>query len=244
MICALIVAGGSGSRMKAPLKKQYLYLDGLPILAHVLTAFDRHPAVDRIILVAPENDLEWCRTDIIAPLRLHHDIRVAAGGRRRQESVMNGLRAVGSAEGIVMIHDGVRPFVGPSLMDACLAGVKQTGACIPAIPATDTLKQVDENGMVTATLDRRRVRLAQTPQTFAVDLIRRAHQLAGRHGFIATDDASVAEFAGATVAVVPGDPDNIKITTAQDMLVARAILERRVEKGEKRGRVVRRPSQQ
>lgn len=230
MICALIVAGGSGSRMRAPLKKQYLRLNGLPIVCHTLIAFDRHPAVERIILTAPENDLNWCQSEIIAPLSLDHDIHVVAGGGRRQESVVNGLKAVDAADGIVMIHDGVRPFVSPSLMDACLSGVNATGACIPAIPAIDTLKQVDENEVITGTLDRRRIRLAQTPQTFGVDLIRRAHQMAGRHGFIATDDASVAEFAGETVAVVPGDPENIKITTALDLLIARAILAGRDEK--------------
>jgi 2-C-methyl-D-erythritol 4-phosphate cytidylyltransferase len=227
MICALIVAGGSGLRMKAPLKKQYLRLNDLPIVSHTLIAFDRYPAVEKIILVTPENDREWCQSEIIIPLSLDHDIHVVAGGRRRQASVRNGLEAVGAADAIVMIHDGVRPFVSPSLMDACLAGVQATGACIPAIPATDTLKQVDENGLITGTLDRRRIRLAQTPQTFAVDLIRRAHQLAGRHGFVATDDASVAEFAGERVAVVPGDPDNIKITTPQDLALACAILARR-----------------
>jgi len=231
MICALIVAGGSGSRMKAPLKKQYLRLNDRPIVAHTLIAFDRHPAVEKIILVTPEKDRDWCRSEIIIPLSLEHDIQVVAGGRRRQASVLNGLKALGAASGIVMIHDGVRPFVSPSLMDACLSGVEATGACIPAIPATDTLKQVDEIGIITATLDRRRIRLAQTPQTFAIDLIRRAHQLAGRRGFIATDDASVAEFAGERVVVVPGDPDNIKITTAQDLVLAGAMLTRRASAG-------------
>lgn len=226
MICAVIVAGGNGTRMKAPVKKQYLNLDGLPIVAHTLMAFDRYSDLDRIILVVPEDDLEWCRADMVTPLSLDHDVKLVVGGQRRQESVINGLTAVGASDGIVLIHDGVRPFVRPSLISACLAGVHTTGACIPAIPATDTLKQVDENGMIIGTLDRRQIRLAQTPQTFSLDLIRRSHQLAGQRGFAATDDASVAEFAGERVTVVPGDRDNIKITTAQDLLIARAILDR------------------
>lgn len=231
MICAVIVAGGSGSRMQSPVKKQYLHLNGLPMLCHTLMAFGRYSAVDRIVLVVPPDDLQWCRTHIVAPAAMHRDVHLVAGGRRRQASVTNGLAAAAATAGIVMIHDGVRPFVRPSLIDACLAGVAATGACIPAIPATDTLKQVDENGVVVRTLDRRHIRLAQTPQTFAIDLIRRAHQLADRHGFTATDDASVAEFAGETVTVVPGDRENIKITTAQDLSVARAILERWREEG-------------
>ena len=121
---------------------------------------------------------------------------------------------------------GVRPFVQASVIRACLAGVLTTGACIPAIGATDTIKQIDENGVIIGTLDRKTIQLAQTPQTFSLDLIRRAHQLASQSGFTATDDASVAEFAGARVIVVPGDRDNIKITTPADLPFARAILER------------------
>jgi 2-C-methyl-D-erythritol 4-phosphate cytidylyltransferase len=226
MICAVIVAGGSGSRMKAPVRKQYLTLDGLPIIAHTLTAFDRYTVLDRIILVVPEDEIDYCRADIIAPLTLDHDVHLVAGGRRRQDSVMNGLTAMHASEGIVMIHDGVRPFVRPSLMNACIAGVEATGACIPAISATDTLKQVDENGVILSTLDRKQIRLAQTPQTFSIGLILRAHQLAAQHDFDATDDASIAEFAGETVTVVPGDRENIKITIPQDLTVARAILDR------------------
>lgn len=226
MICAIIVAGGSGSRMKTPVRKQYLKLDGVPLVSHTLMAFDRSPDLDKIVLVVPENDLEWCQAAIVGPLSLDHDVQLLAGGRRRQESVLNGLSAVNAFDGTVMIHDGVRPFVRPSLMTDCLAGVKTTGACIPVIPATDTLKQVDKNGLIVSTLDRRQVRLAQTPQTFSIDLIRRAHQLAWQRGFAATDDASVAEFAGERVAVVPGDRDNIKITTVQDLAFARAILDR------------------
>jgi 2-C-methyl-D-erythritol 4-phosphate cytidylyltransferase len=226
MNCVVIVAGGSGSRMQAAVRKQYLDLDGRPLVAHTLMAFDRFPGLDRMILVVPENDLEWCRDAILVPLSLDHRVQLVAGGRRRQDSVSNGLTAVGAAEGIVMIHDGVRPFVRPSLMNACLEGVRLTGACIPVIPAIDTLKQVDQSGVIIKTLDRQQIFLAQTPQTFSLDLIRRAHQLAEQRGFTATDDASVAEFAGKRVTVVPGDRENIKITTLQDLLNARTILER------------------
>jgi 2-C-methyl-D-erythritol 4-phosphate cytidylyltransferase len=212
--------------MKAPVRKQYLNLAGVPIVAHTLMAFDRHSDLERIVLVVPENDLAWCRATVLAPLSLDHDVQLVAGGRRRQDSVFNGLTAVGASDGTVMIHDGVRPFVRLSLMNACLAGVKMTGGCIPVVPATDTLKQVDENGMIVGTVNRQQIRLAQTPQTFSLDLIRCAHQLADQRGFTATDDASVAEFAGERVTVVPGDPDNIKITTPEDLLIAGVILAR------------------
>jgi 2-C-methyl-D-erythritol 4-phosphate cytidylyltransferase len=226
MIGAVIVAGGSGSRMKSSIKKQYLVLAGRPLVAHTLMAFDSFDAIDRIVLVVPAADLEYCRTEIVAPLTLVHDIHVVAGGPRRQASVTNGLDALGASDGIVMIHDAVRPFVRPSLMAACLAGVKATGACIPVIPATDTLKRVDGSGVILKTVDRRQIRLAQTPQTFSIGLIRQCHQLAGQRGFVATDDASVVESAGETVTVVPGDRENIKITTPEDLPLARAILSR------------------
>lgn len=226
MICAVIVAGGSGSRMRVPVRKQYLPLDGIPIIGHTLTAFDHCPELERIVLVLPQDDLECCREKILNPLAMAHDVCLVAGGRRRQESVINGITALGRGDATVMIHDGVRPFVHRSLIAACLAGVKATGACIPTLPATDTLKQVDADGTILGTLDRRQIQLAQTPQTFSLDLIREAHRLAKRDRFAATDDASVAEFAGATVKVVPGDRDNIKITTPSDLLVARAILAR------------------
>lgn len=226
MICAVIVAGGSGSRMNSAVKKQYLRLDGVPIVGHTLRAFDRCHDLDRMILVVPESDLDRCRADVVAPLSLNHDVQLVAGGSRRQDSALNGLAACGATDGTVMIHDGVRPFVRASLIRACLAGVKTTGACIPAIGATDTIKQIDENGVIVGTLDRKTIQLAQTPQTFSLDLIRRAHQLASQRGFTATDDASVAEFAGTRVIVVPGDRDNIKITTPADLPIARAILDR------------------
>ena len=226
MICAVLVAGGSGARMQAAVKKQYLRLSGIPILGHTLMVFDRCPDIDRIVLVLPEEDLAPCNREVVEPLNLNHAIQLGARGPSRQESVRNGLGAAGGDDGTVMIHDGVRPFVRRSLIRACLSGSKVTGACIPAVAATDTLKQVDADGLVTATLDRRTIRLAQTPQTFVTGLIRRAHHLAVEKGFAATDDASVAEFAGARVSVVPGDPDNIKITHPHDLTLAEAIQAR------------------
>lgn len=225
MISAVIVAGGSGLRMQACVRKQYLILKDRPILAHTLLAFDGCPVLERMVLVVPEADLSACRDGIVAPLKLTHDLELVSGGRRRQESVLKGLSALGGG-GITMIHDGVRPFVRAALLDRLVAGVRETGACIPVVAATDTLKQVDAHGRVVGTLDRRRIRLAQTPQTFFTDLIRPAHREAAQAGYRATDDAAIAEFAGAPVTVVPGDRDNIKITTPEDLEVARTILDR------------------
>ncbi|WP_319525068.1 2-C-methyl-D-erythritol 4-phosphate cytidylyltransferase [uncultured Desulfosarcina sp.] len=231
MICAVIVAGGSGSRMQAPVKKQYLQLDGIPILSRTLMAFDGCSDLERIVLVLPEPDLERFRKEILLPLKLTHDVRLAVGGEDRQASVRNGLEEAGPSEGVVMIHDGVRPFVRAGLIRVCIAGAKATGACVPVIAATDTVKQVDDSGFIVCTLDRDIIRLAQTPQVFGTGLIRQAHQRALVNGFAATDDASVAEFAGERVHTVPGDPDNIKITHPQDLAIAGAILSRWREEG-------------
>ena len=225
MIQALIVAGGSGSRMRSPIKKQYLHLEGLPLLAHTVMTFDRIDRLDRIVLAVPREDIQKCRDDILGPLTLAHDVQLVAGGRRRQDSVVNGLNAMDGEDGLVMIHDGVRPFVTDALIERCLTGAQAAGACIPAIPATDTLKSVGPNGYILETLNRKAIHLAQTPQTFNLGLIKRAHQYALDNGFSATDDASVAEFAGASVMVVPGDPYNIKITTPHDLAVAKVILD-------------------
>jgi 2-C-methyl-D-erythritol 4-phosphate cytidylyltransferase len=226
MIAAVIVAGGSGLRMRSASRKQYLELDGVPILGRTLTAFDRCPDVDRILLVLPADDIDQVGRSVLDRLALEHPVDVVAGGIRRQDSVCNGLTAVGDGVETVLIHDGVRPFVRSSLIRACLDGVAATGACIPAIPAVDTLKRVDDRGTVVTTLDRQDIQCAQTPQTFDLALIRRAHRVARQHGFSATDDSSVAEFAGERVTVVPGDPDNIKITHPHDLTLAEVILAR------------------
>ena len=231
MIAVVIVAGGSGLRMRSASRKQYIELDGIPILGHTLMAFDRCSRIDRMVLVLPSDDMHRIGPKVLDRLALEHAVDIVAGGQRRQDSVRNGLDALDNHISTVLIHDGVRPFVRASLIQACLDGVAATGACIPAIPAIDTLKRVDDSGTILATLTRREIQYAQTPQTFDVPLIRRAHRLAHNDGFSVTDDASVAEFAGERVKVVTGDPDNIKITHPQDLTLASAILSRWREEG-------------
>ena len=227
MIAALIVAGGSGLRMGAAVRKQYLDLEDRPILAHTLAAIDRCSPLDRILVAVPREDLAWCREHILDRMQLEHAVQLVVGGSRRQQSVMNGLDALDADDGIVMIHDGVRPFVSGDLLIRLLDGVRATGACIPGLPATDTLKAVDENDVIANTIDRRRIYQAQTPQIFSIPLIRDAHRQAKRAGFRVTDDASVVEFAGGSVTVIPGERENIKITTPFDLIVAGAILKER-----------------
>ncbi len=215
--------------MGGQIKKQYLVLDKQPVLIRTLTQFDRHGAMDRVILVVPEKDMDVCRTQMISPLKFTCRIHLVAGGRNRQTSVQNGIdMAVSLVRNpkrcLVLIHDGVRPFVSRLLMDQLMRTAVEIGGCIPVLPVTDTLKQVDGLGRIEKTVDRSRMFRAQTPQVFRLDLISQAMNLAADTGFNGTDDASVMEHAGFKVGTIPGDPGNIKLTTPHDLLLARHIL--------------------
>jgi 2-C-methyl-D-erythritol 4-phosphate cytidylyltransferase len=225
MIPAIIVAAGKGVRMNDKLRKQYLLLAGRPILAYSLLAFDACDLIDRIILVVPPKDIDYCRKNIVAPLKLCKKIDLVPGGEKRQDSVYNGLMAVDKdAAEIVVIHDGVRPFVSQEQAAACIAGAKEYGACILGIPADDTLKQVNTSGFICNTLKRDDILLAQTPQAFKYDLIIKAHENARREGFACTDDASLVERLGENVKIIYGSRRNIKITNREDLIFATALL--------------------
>ena len=147
-----------------------------------------------------------------------------AGGVERQDSVYNGLKAVDSDGGIVLIHDGVRPFVRQEHLVACINGAAELGACILGIPAFDTVKKVNATNEITQTLKRDKLWLAQTPQAFQLKLIIKAHEAAKQEGFIATDDASLVERLGEIVKIIPGNRGNIKITNQEDLKLAQALF--------------------
>ena len=224
MALALIVAGGQGRRMGQTQPKQYLMLAGRPILAHTLLAMTACSLIEGMVLVLPPPDLSFCHRHIISPLDLHLPVRLVAGGSERQQSVYCGLQAIGHHAGIVVVHDGVRPLISPDLTAACIAGAQHDGACIAAIPATDTLKQVSPTGTITGTLPRAGIWLAQTPQAFRFDLLLQAHQHAAKHHLAATDDAMLLEMLGHPVKVTPGSRSNIKITTPEDLILAEALI--------------------
>jgi 2-C-methyl-D-erythritol 4-phosphate cytidylyltransferase len=219
---AVVVAGGAGRRMGggAGVRKQYLEIDGDPVLLRAVRPFLDHAAVREIVVVLPVEDLaeppSWLAT---LPITL------VAGGAERGESVWNGLSALSSDVGIVLVHDGARPFVTREIIDRVLARAGEGGA-IAAIPATDTIKAVDAAGRIVGTADRSRLWQAQTPQGFPLTLLREAYERARRDRWSGTDDASLCERAGTPVVVVEGSRDNIKITTPADLPIARAIAAR------------------
>jgi 2-C-methyl-D-erythritol 4-phosphate cytidylyltransferase len=224
MVSAIIVAAGQGTRMQDTQRKQYLSLAGLPILTRTLVVFDKCELVEQIVVVIPQDDFNFCRKNILEPAGLAAKILLAPGGRRRQDSVFNGLKAVDPGCSIVAIHDGVRPFLQVDQLVECIEGARESGACIMGVPACETLKQVNASDHIIRTLKRDDVWLAQTPQTFHYDLIRSAHERARVEGFSATDDACLVERLGKAVKMVTGSRHNIKITIPEDLEMARYIL--------------------
>jgi 2-C-methyl-D-erythritol 4-phosphate cytidylyltransferase len=226
---AIIVAAGKGLRMQSRKKKQYLELDKIPVLTRTITAFDSHEKIDNIILVLPAEDRRFCSDFLITPFGFQTPIHLVNGGTTRQESVSNGLRKVGKLspsfeKTIALIHDGVRPFIDKVLIDDCIKKAVVTGACIPAVKITDTVKVVLNRDKISKTLDRDLLFQAQTPQVFRLDLILKAFAHARDTSFIGTDDASIMEHAGFSVSITTGSSFNIKLTTPGDLLLANYLL--------------------
>lgn len=221
---ALIPAAGMGKRMGASINKQYLLLDNKPILAHTIELFQQAGFIDEIYPVVPSGEIEYCRIHVVERYALDKVKKIVAGGEERQNSVLNGLRAIDCADDdVVLIHDGVRPFVPLHAVQRSIELALEFDGAVVAVPVKDTVKIV-RNALVTATPARDSLWLAQTPQTFRYAAIRAAHELADSDGFTGTDDASLLERIGKKVHVVIGDYRNIKITTPEDLVLAEAFL--------------------
>lgn len=220
----VIAAAGSGSRMGSKISKQYLQLEGHPVLTYSLKMFEDYAAVDEVIIVAREKDIEYCQKEIIKKYGYRKVSQVVAGGKERQDSVWVGLRQLHQDTDFVAVHDGARPLLTARLLDELLAQARQWGAAIPGVLARDTMKMVDRDGFVSQTLDRSSILAIQTPQVFRFAELWEAYQLARAEGFVSTDDASLFEKYIGRVKVVAGDVNNLKITTPQDLVVAEAIL--------------------
>lgn len=217
----IIVAGGKGTRIKSALPKQFLELDGLPILMHTVHAFLRYSENIVIILVLPEDDFETWRS-LCAKYNFTVKLILQKGGDTRFQSVKNGLEKV-EGPGLVAIHDGVRPLVSEDIIGASyrLAAVHKTA--VAAVRLKESIRMTDQDN--TKSVDRSKFRLIQTPQTFDVSLIKKAYQIKDEPGL--TDDASVVERTGQVISLFEGSYENIKITTPEDLIVAKALLDSR-----------------
>ncbi len=219
----IIPAAGMGRRMNAPVSKQYLQLNGKPILAHTLDAFEKCPLIDEIILVINPEEQQLCREQVIEAYP-YTKIKVVAGGDTRQQSVYAGLKAVNPLTWIVLIHDGARPLIRQSVIRKSIEETLKHRATVVGVPAKNTIKVINEDGFVEATPDRNYLVEIQTPQTFDYDLIKEAHQKALAAGVVGTDDAFLVEWLKIPVKIVVGDYTNIKITTPEDLTIAEAII--------------------
>ena len=225
---AIIPAAGSGERMRSSVKKPYLALRGVPLLAVTLRVFAHAPEIEELIVAVSPGEEDRCRIEILERCGIAKPVRVITGGHRRQDSVRNGLAALTGPAGLVMIHDGARPLVTPRMIAEAVTATAQKRATTMAVPVKDTVTLVEKgSGVIERTLEREGLFLIQTPQTFERELIREAHDRALADGFAGTDDASLVERLGVPVSVIPGSYDNIKITTQEDLLFAEALLQRR-----------------
>jgi 2-C-methyl-D-erythritol 4-phosphate cytidylyltransferase len=216
--------------MAGPQPKQFLALDGVPILIHSLRAFAAVGRVTSIVVVARKSEFERVQAHV-TEYGFADRVRVVEGGDSRQESVAHGLNAIKAAEDdIVLVHDAVRPLIDAATIDRTIDAVIEHGAAIVGLPAVDTIKQVERTAhgaLVTATIPREFVVLAQTPQGFRYGLLKKAFAEAEADGFVGTDEASVVERAGLPVAVVHGSARNLKITQPGDLELAEFYLKKR-----------------
>ncbi|WP_028552040.1 2-C-methyl-D-erythritol 4-phosphate cytidylyltransferase [Paenibacillus sp. UNC451MF] len=220
----VIVAAGKGSRMRTEESKQYLELDGKPILVHTLALFQRIAQVDTIVLVTGANDVERC-SGYVEQYGLTKVRHLIVGGKERQDSVYRGLQALEGSVEWVMVHDGVRPFAAEEHIMACWHKAMETDAAVLAVPVKDTIKVVDPAGTIQSTPDRRSLWAIQTPQAFRFSLLLRAYEQADKDQFVGTDDAMLVERIGTSVQVVEADYYNIKITTPEDLPWATWIIQ-------------------
>lgn len=222
-VCAIIVSAGYGRRMGLKGKKQYLLLGDRPILAHTLTVFESSPLVDSIVLVVPPGDTKVCEEGIVRAFGFKKVEAILEGGKERQDSVRRGLDAARGCD-LVLIHDGVRPFVTHRIIEDVLKTASRYGAAVPGMPVKDTVKRIAPDGMVEKTVDREGLWSIQTPQAFRREWIEEGHRRALEEGIYCTDDSALVERLGRPVAVVKGSCRNIKITTKEDLELAEAIL--------------------
>jgi 2-C-methyl-D-erythritol 4-phosphate cytidylyltransferase len=226
---AIIVSAGKGQRFMEGKKKQFHLLADKPILAHTLDQFETCPLVRSTLLVVSAEDMDYTLKEIVEKNKYRKIAQIVPGGKRRQDSVKNGIDALAKGVDIVMIHDGVRPFVTRAMIEDSIYSAERFGAVVVAMPVNDTIKMSNPDGTVLKTLDRESLWQTQTPQTFQAKVIREAYAKATEDGFVGTDDASLVERLGVKVHILPGSYTNIKITTPEDLILAHLFLKMKAQ---------------
>ena len=219
---AVIVAGGSGTRMKSKLPKQFIEVGSLPILMHTINQFRKYAQSIQIILVLPENQFDiWSQLCQKFQFSVTNLVLVK-GGQTRYQSCKNGIEYISNSNSLVAIHDGVRPFVSIQIIANGYRLAKENGAAVCCVPSKDSVRYVSENGESNQALDRTRIKVVQTPQVFKIDILKKAYSFPELSTF--TDDASVVEHSQQPIFLFDGDYTNIKITTDEDLILAEMIL--------------------
>jgi 2-C-methyl-D-erythritol 4-phosphate cytidylyltransferase len=216
MVCAVIVAAGKGARMGPHADKLFLEVAGRPVVAHTWARFDQADCIDEIVLVVRDG-LQGAFEGLAASLKPKKPFRLVEGGKERQDSVWNGLQAVCSGVDIVAVQDGARPCVRPKLLAATIEAAREAGAAVAARPITDTVKESEDGRLVARTLDRSRLWVVQTPQTFRVEVLRRALAAVREKGLCVTDDTAACELIGQPVRLVECAAPNPKVTVPSDL---------------------------
>ncbi|MEW9080476.1 2-C-methyl-D-erythritol 4-phosphate cytidylyltransferase [Terrisporobacter glycolicus] len=223
MNSVVIVSAGKGSRMKADINKQFLKIRGKEVIAHTIDKFYKNKNIGEIIIVIREDEEEFFQKNIINKYG-YRNIKVALGGKERQDSVYNGLKQIDKKCKIVLIHDGARPFVTNEIIEKSIICAKEYNSAIVGVPVKDTIKIVNKNNEVCDTPNRSTLWSIQTPQVFDYSLIIKAHEKAKHDKYYGTDDSMLMEHLGHNVKVVEGSYNNIKITTPEDLKIAEEIL--------------------
>ncbi|MDY6328221.1 MAG: 2-C-methyl-D-erythritol 4-phosphate cytidylyltransferase [Lachnospiraceae bacterium] len=222
---AIILSAGKGTRMKSDICKQYMLVEDKPLLFYTLKAFEESE-IDHIVLVVGENDVSYVQEEIVDKYKIDKVYRIVTGGRERYDSVMNGLDVI-SDNGKVLVHDGARPLIEAEYINQMIDSLNETEACIAAVPVKDTIKEVDEEGFVKNTPDRRTLWQVQTPQAFSIPLLKSAYnkmKINGSDGI--TDDSMVVEkYTDTKVRIIECSYSNIKITTPEDLDFMKQVLE-------------------
>ena len=220
---AIIPAAGRGKRIGASVPKQFLEIQGRPLLHHTLTVFASCKLIDYVVLVMPRADVDEMGEDWLNKYEIVREVVV--GGEQRQDSVYNGFRSLEEGTDIVVVHDGVRPFTTTQMIIATVEAAQQHGAAITAIPVSDTVKQAAD-GFVKQTVSRDGLWRVQTPQAFQYGVLQQAFKKAKKDSYYGTDEGSLVEYLGERVKIVPGSELNIKITRKEDLVLGESLLSR------------------
>ena len=222
MISAIVLAGGRGKRMNYHKSKQFIEIKGKPVLVYTLEKFIYNKSIDEVILVLPEDEVDYFKKEVLQKYSLKVD-RIVIGGKERQDSVFNALEAMEKAN-IVLIHDGARPFISEKIIEEGIKYANIYGAAAPGVTPKDTIKIKNEDNISVDTPDRNTLVAVQTPQCFKYDEIYQCHRKIKEENAIVTDDTSVVERYGHKVYLYEGDYTNIKITTPEDLILAERLI--------------------